>query len=58
MQQLDAKKKYEGYCEEQVLLIFNGILHIPNVEDFRKNVMEEIHVMPYLLYPKLALLCP
>ena len=44
LQQQSLEKRYEGYkLEEEGLLTYKGRIYIPNVADFRRVVMDEIH---------------
>ena len=47
-QQAKLDKKCEGYnLEEEDILVFKGILYIPNCVDLKKVIKDEIHQMPY-----------
>ena len=48
LQQQSLQKRYEGYkLEEDELLNYKNIIHIPNVADPRRILMDEIHQAPY-----------
>ena len=52
MQQGSLEKRYEGYkLEEDGLLTYKGRIYIPDVEDLRRVVMDEIHQAPYFGHP-------
>ena len=52
LQQQSLEKGYEGYkLEEDELLTYKNKIYIPNVEDLRRIVMDEIHQAPYSDHP-------
>ena len=52
LQQQSLEKKYEGYkLEEYGLLNYKNRIYIPNVENLRRIVMDEIHQAPYSGHP-------
>ena len=52
LQQQSLENKYEGYkLEEDGLLTYKSRMHIPNVVDLRRVVMDEIHQNPYPGHP-------
>ena len=52
LQQQNFAKRYEGYkLEEDGLLTYKGRIYIPNVAEFRRVVMDEIHQAPYSGHP-------
>ena len=52
LQQQILEKKYKGYkLEEDGFLTYKNIIHIPNVVDLRRVVMDEIHQAPYFGHP-------
>ena len=52
LQQQSLEKKCERYkLEEGELLTYMTIIYIPNVENLRRIVMDEIHQDPYSGHP-------
>ena len=50
LQQQSLEKKYEGYkLEEDELITYKNKIYIPNVADFRRAVINEIHQAPLLM---------
>ena len=50
LQQQILEKKYEGYkLEEDGILTYKNKIYIPNVADFRRVVIDEIHQAPLLM---------
>ena len=53
LQQQNLEKKYEGYkLEEYGILTYKNIIYIPQVENLRRFVMDEIHQAPYFGHPR------
>ena len=53
LQQQGLEKRYEGYkLEEEGLLTYKGRIHIPDVADLRRVVMDEIHQALYSGHPR------
>ena len=53
LQQKSLEKRYEGYkLEEDGFLTYKGRIYIPNVADFRRVVMDEIHQASYSGHPR------
>ena len=52
LQYQSIERKYEGYkLEEDGLLTYKNKIYIPNVEDLRRVVMDEINQAPYSAHP-------
>ena len=52
LQQKSLEKRYEGYkLEEDGLLTYKNRIYIPDVADWRRVVMDEIHQAPYSGHP-------
>ena len=53
LQQQSLERKYEGYkLEEDEIFTYKKRTYIPNVENLRRIVMDEIHQAPYFGHPR------
>jgi hypothetical protein len=53
LQQEPTREKYEGYqMTDEGLLTYRERLYIPNCDDLKRFIMDELHKRPYTGHPR------